>query len=198
MPTVLMNCRTCHGRRPIFVEDELTSRVFAGETLSLRCPVCREETAWEYVSPERRTGGDRRASSDRPPRPDRRAKTDSAFVHLAQDGKMSSAADQRNFPRFFDVPKAYVLMVEGSGGLRDLSIGGAFISDEDPLKVGTEINLELRLGDYSIPVKGIVRRSIHGQGMGIQFLEIPPEGKRRLKVYLAGLAAPEHLKKEGH
>ena len=196
MPTVLMHCQICGGRRPTLVEDELVSRVLAGESLTIRCPVCRQDTAWEFVAPDRRSGVERRASADRPPRPDRRAKTDSVFVHLAQDGKMNSGAEQRNFPRFLEVPKAYVLMVEGSGGLRDLSIGGAFVSDPDPLRVGTELNLELRLGEYSIPVKAIVRRSIFGEGMGIEFLEMPSEGKRRLKVYLSGVAAPAELKKD--
>jgi len=92
--------------------------------------------------------------------------------------------DKRTFPRVPTSPGNYVIYVEGSGSIRDLSLTGVFVIDEEPLPVGTTINFELRLHSVSLPVKGVVRRSVPGQGMGIQFLQLSPEGKILLKSYL--------------
>ena len=99
-----------------------------------------------------------------------------------------SKDDKRTSPRVPTSPGNYVIYVEGSGSIRDLSLTGVFVLDAEPLEVGTTINFELRLHSCSIPVKGIVRRSVPGQGMGIQFVQLGPEGKILLKSYLDGLA----------
>ncbi len=99
-----------------------------------------------------------------------------------------STDDKRTTPRVATSPGNYVIYVEGSGSIRDLSLTGVFVVDEDPLPIGTTINFELRLHSCSIPVKGIVRRSIPGQGMGIQFVQLSPEGKILLKSYLDTVA----------
>lgn len=96
--------------------------------------------------------------------------------------------DKRTSPRLPTSPGHYVIYVEGSGSICDLSLTGVFVADEDPLPIGTAINFELRLPTCSIPVKGIVRRSVPGQGMGIQFVQLGPEGKILLKSYLDSLA----------
>lgn len=103
--------------------------------------------------------------------------------------------EQRNSPRVPTTPGNYVIYVEGSGAIQDLSLTGVFVVDEDPLPVGTTINFELRLHSCSIPVRGVVRRSVPGNGMGIQFVQMGPEGKILLKSYLDTLArAPGALK----
>lgn len=99
-----------------------------------------------------------------------------------------SKDDKRTAPRVPTSPGNYVIYVEGSGSIRDLSLTGVFVVDEDPLSIGTAISFELRLPTCSIPVKGIVRRSVPGQGMGIQFVQLSPEGKILLKSYLDTLA----------
>ena len=96
--------------------------------------------------------------------------------------------DKRTSPRVQTSSGNYVLYVEGSGSIRDLSLTGVFVADEDPLPVGTAINFELRLSSCSIPVKGVVRRCIKREGMGIEFTQIGPEGKILLKSYLDTLA----------
>jgi hypothetical protein len=99
-----------------------------------------------------------------------------------------SKSDKRTSPRVPTRPGNYVIYVEGSGSISDLSVTGVFVIDEDPLPVGTTINFELRLQSCSIPVKGVVRRSVPGKGMGIQFVQLGPEGKILLKSYLDTLA----------
>lgn len=103
--------------------------------------------------------------------------------------------NKRTAPRVQTSPGNYVIYVEGSGSIRDLSLGGVFVVDEDPLPVGTTISFELRLHTCSMPVKGAVRRSVPGQGMGIQFVQLSPEGKILLKSYLDSQArAPGALR----
>lgn len=92
--------------------------------------------------------------------------------------------NKRNSPRVQTSPGNYVIYVEGSGSIRDLSLTGVFVVDNDPLPVGTSINFELRLLTCSLPVKGVVRRSVPRQGMGIKFVQLSPEGRILLKSYL--------------
>jgi hypothetical protein len=99
------------------------------------------------------------------------------------DTKMTTD-NKRSSPRVQTSPGNYVIYVEGSGSIRDLSLTGVFVVDSDPLPVGTTINFELRLHTCSLPVKGIVRRFIPEQGMGIQFVQLSPESKILLKSYL--------------
>jgi hypothetical protein len=85
--------------------------------------------------------------------------------------------NKRNSPRVQTSSGNYVIYVEGSGSIRDLSLTGVFVVDSDPLPVGTTINFELRLHTCSLPVRGIVRRSVPGQGMGIQFASSARKGR---------------------
>jgi len=92
----------------------------------------------------------------------------------------------RRTPRYPAKPGTYVVYVEGTGAIRDLSMNGVFVLDSEPLPVGTSITFSLRTGAHDIALKGIVRRSV-AEGMGIQFVEISPEARRRLRLYVAGL-----------
>jgi len=99
-----------------------------------------------------------------------------------------SHQNKRTSPRFSTDPSTYVVYVEGSGAIRDLGLNGAFVVDPDPLPVGEHIQLELRLGGKGIPVHGIVRRSIPGQGMGIEFVDLSAVARHLIQAYLSRLA----------
>ena len=92
--------------------------------------------------------------------------------------------ENRSAPRVQTSSDHRVLYVAGSGSIRDLSLTGVFVVDENPMPVGTIINFELRLPSCSIPVRGVVRRSIPGEGLAIQFTQLSVEGKILLKSYL--------------
>lgn len=100
-----------------------------------------------------------------------------------------ASSDKRTTPRFAVGSGVYVLYVEGSGSVRDLSLNGAFILDPQPLPVGEHLRLDLRMGHVSVLTEAVVRRCVPGQGMGVEFLTVNSEGKRRLKIYIADLAA---------
>lgn len=95
-----------------------------------------------------------------------------------------SQKERRAFPRIRLGPGTYVIYIEGSGAIKDLSLGGLFASDSDPLPVGTNLFLEMQLGNRRVPAQGVVRRSVPSEGMGIQFIRISSEAKSKLKMYL--------------
>ncbi len=63
----------------------------------------------------------------------------------------------RRTPRYPAKPGTYVVYVEGTGAIRDLSMDGVFVLDSEPLPVGTSITFSLRTGAHDILLKGIVR-----------------------------------------
>jgi type IV pilus assembly protein PilZ len=73
-----------------------------------------------------------------------------------------------------------------SSYVESLSGGGVFIRTSRPLPIGTEILMEIRLEDASQPpirVRGkVVWERLVGRadGMGVQFVEEPPENLRKL------------------
>jgi hypothetical protein len=95
--------------------------------------------------------------------------------------------DRRASQRFKAKPGSIVSYVEGAGAIRDLSMGGVFLLDSEPLPVGTKITFSLMLGSETASFQGIVRRSVAEEGMGIQFTEMPREVRRRLLSYFASL-----------
>ena len=92
--------------------------------------------------------------------------------------------DKRYATRLAASAGDYVVYVEGSGIIRDISIGGVFIQDRNPMPEGTVFGFTLRLGDELLPLKGIVRRSIARTGMGIQFQDLTPDSMNRLERIL--------------
>ena len=104
--------------------------------------------------------------------------------------------DRRATTRFQAKRGNVAIYGETSGVIRDLSLEGVFVFDSDPLPVGSEITFTLRAGDQDISLQGVVRHSVDQQGMGIQFTEVSPVSKRRLRIHIASLvSAPGRLEK---
>ena len=106
-----------------------------------------------------------------------------------------SPQDRRATPRFQPKPGNHIAYGERSVVIRDLSLEGVFVFDSDPLPVGSEIIFALRAGDQDISLQGVVRHSVDQQGMGIQFTNVSPVSKRRLRIHIASLvSAPGQLR----
>jgi hypothetical protein len=95
--------------------------------------------------------------------------------------------NRRASQRFKAKPGSTVFYVEGAGAIRDLSADGVFILDSEPLPVGTKITFSLILGNETVSFHGNVRRSVAGEGMGIEFTEMPLDVRRRLLSHIARL-----------
>jgi c-di-GMP-binding flagellar brake protein YcgR len=66
-----------------------------------------------------------------------------------------------------------------------LSVGGIFISTPSPLPVETHIWMRIHLdstNDEYINVEGVVRYCQPKRGMGVKFLNINPEDKKRIEA----------------
>lgn len=99
-----------------------------------------------------------------------------------------SKLEKRITPRYPAGSDAFAVYGEGSYPVRDLSLGGAFIRDADPLPAGSTVYLNLHLERLRLALQARVRRSLPRQGMGIQFQNIPPDARDALEKYLNKLA----------
>lgn len=95
-----------------------------------------------------------------------------------------SLTERRYSPRRRTQAGDYASYAEGAGSIRDISLGGVFIEDPEPLPEGMEFDLRLHLRKKTLAVRGVVRRSIPKVGMAIQFREIPLAARERLEKYL--------------
>ena len=101
-----------------------------------------------------------------------------SHVRTPCNGELSFSTDMGSFP----------------GSLNDVSEGGIFIRNVDPLKVGAELDAVFklnRLGDL-MKISGTVVRVVHNSGenssisaagMGIKFNDASDEIKKRIKNY---------------
>ena len=95
--------------------------------------------------------------------------------------------DKRIMPRLPVTAGNYVVYTEGAGTIRDISAGGVFIEDSSPLSEGTVFSFDLRVGSADVPVRGVVRRSVPGVGMGVQFQQLSGEAKNQLERLLISM-----------
>ena len=95
--------------------------------------------------------------------------------------------DKRGSPRYKPKAGSHIVYIEASAEIKDLSLNGMYVLDEDPLPEGTKIKFALRLGTSDIPLEGIVTRCDSEHGMVIQFADLSLESTRRLRIHLAGL-----------
>lgn len=70
--------------------------------------------------------------------------------------------------------------------LANISLGGAFIETRSAYRVGTILNLRFAVQSSQISATVIVRNVRVPMGMGVEFLDLSPEGRARLETYLSG------------
>ena len=76
------------------------------------------------------------------------------------------------------------LFTRTSERLSNVSIGGAFIETGQGFPAGAIVGLRFALGSIFINSTVIVRNVYPGQGIGVQFLDISPEDRNRLQVFI--------------
>lgn len=70
--------------------------------------------------------------------------------------------------------------------IRDISLSGIYLLDARTFQRGQILDLRLRFTDGEMfAIKGIVRRTDPGQGMGVEFMEMDATARRRLREYIA-------------
>lgn len=109
----------------------------------------------------------------------------------------------RTHPRFRVAEESYVSYPGGTGTIRDLSVGGIFVLDADPLPVGSDLDFDLHLGSEVVRLHGVVRHSNQRAGMGVEFQTVSPASKGLLRACLQHVArgpaeAPAAAEPEQH
>src|SRR5258708_2624002 len=99
---------------------------------------------------------------------------------MTQEG----TGDKRRYSRV-EIPKGMWVAWEGSGQrlvsrVFDLSLGGVFIPTPEPPPVGTTVGLLFEISGRNIRARAIVRRSLSGVGMGVEFVAMGYEERAQL------------------
>jgi hypothetical protein len=68
--------------------------------------------------------------------------------------------------------------------LTNLSLGGAFIETRSASQIGEIFSLRLALRSEYISSTVVVRNVRRGEGMGVAFLDLSPEGRSKLEAFL--------------
>ena len=99
-------------------------------------------------------------------------------------------APPRRFERIM-LPKGMSVAWYGAGRqqtsrVRTLSLGGAFICG-NTMRVGSELSLVFEVPGGVFQAEAVVRNIVLGEGMGVEFTKMKPEGKALLEQLLARL-----------
>lgn len=96
-----------------------------------------------------------------------------------------TATHEKRLARRVPVPAGdYVVHTCTRWAIRNLSASGIFIEDTDPLPPGSPLYLQLHLSKQQFDVSGVVRRSVPGEGMGVQFVNLPRDVQAQLERYV--------------
>jgi hypothetical protein len=118
----------------------------------------------------------------------------------------TSAPVQAPSPAFFDDPRRREARFTISGGanireagknipqwttLQDLSFGGCYVETTAPLQPFSRVEITLHVGETRIEAQGTVTVKHPLVGMGIQFTEMSPMNRERLRQLMTRI---EHAK----
>jgi hypothetical protein len=118
-----------------------------------------------------------------------RARRDATLCGVREGG--NSAERARRYPRV-DLPRGPLIAWRGSSGasvgtITTVSLGGLFITTDDPPAAGTTLRLLFDAPDGEIRARADVRYVVPGQGMGVQFVNMTYEARARLYELLRRL-----------
>ena len=98
---------------------------------------------------------------------------------------------KRRYPRV-GLQRGIYVAWQGVGGrvvsrIMTVGLGGLFIKVTDPPPVGDVIRLYFEVPGGEIRARAVVKNSVRGEGMGIQFTAMEPEARGRLNQLLRRL-----------
>ena len=105
--------------------------------------------------------------------------------------KKKSGAERRRSPRV-GLTRGMTISWEGPhrrdiSRVSSLSIGGLFIDADDPAPAGQILQVQCDIPTGPVLGKAVVRRSIKGKGMGVEFTELPTTSRAGLSQLLEKL-----------
>jgi PilZ domain len=117
---------------------------------------------------------------------------DFPLPHAVMDNfRAESLGDRRHSPRV-KCAVSVELRSEGEptmwGKASDLSLGGCFVEMPIPLKEGSNFEISLWLSGTKLKLQACVASSAPGFGIGVRFLEVPPQDQELLSRFLQTVA----------
>ena len=105
--------------------------------------------------------------------------------------KGKSGAERRRSPRV-GLTRGMTISWEGPyrrdiSRVSSLSLGGLFIEAEDPAPSGQILQVQFDIPSGPVLGKAVVRRSIKGKGMGVEFTELPTSSRSGINELLQRL-----------
>jgi hypothetical protein len=79
--------------------------------------------------------------------------------------------------------------------VKSISLGGLFIEEAEPVRVGDTVQVQFDIPGGAVHAKAVVRRSIKGQGMGVEFTELPGGARAALHKLLQKLLGDVRAKR---
>ena len=116
----------------------------------------------------------------------RNGKRKGTIAFQPEQEKMEPEKELRSRPRL----KLQKLMFAEYAGERvsvhDLSMSGAFVASKVPLPPGETIQLKVWLGTQEmVETEAVVRHTVEGRGLGVEFLNLSDEARARLQRFLS-------------
>ena len=104
---------------------------------------------------------------------------------------MASSAKERRYPRV-GLPRGMFVAWQGVGErvvsrVATVGLGGLFVRVSEPPPVGDVVRLYFEVPGGEIRARAVVRSSMKGEGMGIEFTAMQPEARGRLNHLLRRL-----------
>ncbi|PYU23880.1 MAG: hypothetical protein DMG32_15300 [Acidobacteria bacterium] len=103
----------------------------------------------------------------------------------------SHGAERRRSPRV-GLPRGMTIAWQGThqndiSRVSSLSLGGLFIEAADPAPAGDTLRVQFDIPGGAVRGQAVVRRSIKGKGMGVEFTELPAGSRAGLNELLQRL-----------
>jgi hypothetical protein len=107
---------------------------------------------------------------------------------VAKEAKKKDGAEKRRFPRM-NLPKGMTVAWQAAAQqdisrVASLSVGGLFIEATDPAPIGEMLQVQFDIPGGTVRAHGVVRRSINGKGMGVEFTDLPAAARAGLDSLL--------------
>lgn len=121
------------------------------------------------------------------------------FWRPLRGGAKKKDVEKRRFPRV-TLPSGMSIAWKANelhniARVKSISLGGLFIEEAEPVQVGDTVQVQFDIPGGAIHAKAVVRRSIEGQGMGVEFTELPAEAQGALHKLLQKLLGDVRTKR---
>src|ERR1051325_3877828 len=113
--------------------------------------------------------------------------------------KSSNPAERRRYERAEGIAQVEYELTNSSSGpsrvrrnMANISLGGMFITTEEPIRVGTRMVVRFELPNHHrVIAVSRVCYARKGLGLGVEFLNLDEEDREEIEVYIATLKAKE-------